>query len=135
MAHAPVSNSWAEIEVSLVNEKTKESFDMRVPVEYYFGHDSDGSWSEGGTTTSEYFSMVPPGDYRMVYSADAQYLQRGGSQNVQLTARRDVASWGNYWWTICLIFFWPLCVWMRVAAFENKRWENSDFPRTSSDDE
>lgn len=133
-AHAPVSNSWVEIEVSLVNEKTRESYDMRVPVEYYFGHDSDGAWSEGGTANTEYFSMVPPGDYRLVYSVDAEYLRRGIGQNVQLTAKRDVPSWGNYWWTVALILFWPLCVWMRVGAFENKRWENSDFPRLGSDE-
>lgn len=133
-AHAPVSNSWAEIEVSLVNEKTKESFDMRIPIEYYFGHDSEGSWSEGGTSNTEYFSMVPPGSYRLVYSADTEYLRRGLNHDIRLTAKRDVPSWGNFWFTVVLMLVWPMWAWICVGSFESHRWQNSDFPPGGSDD-
>ena len=32
-------------------------------ISYYHGQDSDGSWSEGGTSDTEYLSVVEPGTY------------------------------------------------------------------------
>jgi hypothetical protein len=46
-ASAPVSNSFAELYVDLVNEQSQEVESVNIPIEYYFGSDSDGSWTEG----------------------------------------------------------------------------------------
>lgn len=134
-SHAPVSNSWVELDISLVNEATKESYELGQAIEYYYGYDSDGSWSEGGTTRSDFLSAVPAGDYRLVYDVSADAFAKGRSQEVTVMLKRDVPSWGNYLWTALLIVLYPLFVWMRAGAYETKRWENSDFPRGGGDDD
>lgn len=145
-SYANVSNSWVELNVSLVNETTKEIFEVAQPIEYYFGRDSDGSWSEGGTTASDYMSSVPPGWYRMVYDLDADAFRPrtgyklggpgnatppadGKPVNVSIRATRDVPSWGNFWMTLLVFLLCPLYTAMRASTFENQRWANSDFPR------
>jgi hypothetical protein len=130
-AYAPVDNAWVEIDLSLVNDATKEDFDALIPIEYYHGYDSDGSWTEGSQMTSEYLSAVSRGDYRMVYEIDADAFTRQQQQPVQITVTRDVASWGNFWWTFFLLLAYPAYAAMKAGSFEVKRWENSDFPRTS----
>ena len=48
----PVDNNWAELNFSLVNSQTDETFNVSQAIEYYHGRDSDGNWSEGGQTKS-----------------------------------------------------------------------------------
>lgn len=138
-----VSNSWVELYVTLVNEQTQEIFEVRQPIEYYSGSDSDGPWTEGSTNASDYMSGVPPGMYRLVYELDAdafsrRYMTSGAvdpvATRVTLTiaATRDVASWGNFWLTALLILICPVYIMLRSVGFENQRWENSDFPRGNS---
>ena len=42
-------------------------------VEYYYGSDSDGAWSEGSNTTDEYLSAMPSGKYTMRSKRMGQY--------------------------------------------------------------
>ena len=62
---APVSNSWLYLDGALINEETGavDAFDLEVS--YYYGRDSDGSWSEGDTTATRYIPAVPPGRYTL----------------------------------------------------------------------
>lgn len=63
--HANVSNSWVEIDASLVNEQTGDTFYFFNSIEYYYGYDSEGRWSEGSQNQSTEFSRMPPGQYHL----------------------------------------------------------------------
>lgn len=134
---APVSNAWAELGLTLVNEATKEVFELNQGMEFYYGSDSDGPWREGSPTADGYLSGVPAGTYRMTYDIESDVLQKAQPLQVSMTAKRDVVSWGNFFWTMFLLLAYPGVAWLRSSAFENRRWENSDFPRNASggDDE
>lgn len=129
---APVSNSWAELGLTLVNETTKEVFELTQGMEFYYGSDSDGPWREGSPNADGYLSAVPAGVYRMTYDIESDVLQKQQPLQVSMTAKRDVTSWGNFFWTMFLLLAYPVVAWMRSSAFENRRWENSDFPRTAT---
>jgi hypothetical protein len=129
---APVSNSWAELGITLVNETTKEVFELTQGMEFYYGSDSDGPWREGSPNADGYLSGVPAGTYRMTYDIESDVLQKQQPLQVTMVAKRDVASWGNFFWTMFLLLCYPVVAWLRSSAFENRRWENSDFPRTAS---
>lgn len=60
-----VSNSWVEIDASLVNEQTGDTFYFFNSIEYYYGVDYDGRWSEGSQNQSTEFSRLPPGQYHL----------------------------------------------------------------------
>lgn len=66
-----LDNQWIDADLSLVNEKTQQSYDAYALAEHYSGYDSDGPWSEGSSVTDVVFSHVPQGRYDLVvdYSA------------------------------------------------------------------
>lgn len=128
---APVSNAWAELNLSVVNEATKEVFELTQGMEFYYGSDSDGPWREGSPEADGYLSGVPAGTYRMTYDVESDMLRKSMPLQVSMTAKRDVTPWGNFGWTLFLLLFYPVIGWLRSSSFENRRWENSDFPRGS----
>ena len=62
---APVSNSFAELDVDLVNEQSQEVESVNIPIEYYFGSDSDGAWTEGSKNQDATLSSLPAGKYTL----------------------------------------------------------------------
>lgn len=72
---APVRNNWVAVDATLVNEDTGKSLYFDDGVEYYYGYDSDGSWSEGSQTDSMVFTALPKGKYHLVFdvSSGASY--------------------------------------------------------------
>jgi len=129
---APVDNAWAEAEISLVNDDTKEEIELRQPIEYYHGYDSDGAWSEGSTVQENYFSAVPSGHYHLMYGVDSDVLQKGQPLPFDMVVKRDMPNGGNLFVALLLIIIYPLMLAFRIQSFETKRWENSDFPRSSN---
>lgn len=133
---APVSNDWMEASVSLVNEETQQSIDLEEGVEYYFGSDSDGPWTEGSTASGTLLSSVPGGRYHLIVqpvpsSAATQV------RNFRIQVKRDVPLWLNFFLALFLLSVYPVCVWMRSRSFEIARWAESDFSpyAASGDDE
>jgi Zn finger protein HypA/HybF involved in hydrogenase expression len=58
-AGAQVDNSWADLDVDLINDKNDELESINIPVEYYSGSDSDGAWTEGSKSTDATISSLP----------------------------------------------------------------------------
>ncbi len=56
-------NNWAYFNLALINETTGDAFDFGREVSYYAGTDSDGSWTEGGRSSTAVIPHVPPGKY------------------------------------------------------------------------
>ncbi len=122
-SNVSVDNSWVELNFSLVNSQTHETFDVSQAIEYYHGRDSDGDWSEGGRTKSSITNLIPKGKYHLLFD-----YELGGSRILQLysTIKRDVPYWGNFWIALVLIFAYPIILFLKTKSFETKRWENSN---------
>ncbi len=71
-----VDNSWANVELSLVNEKTNETEYASKDIEQYHGYEGGESWSEGSTNEEFNFCGVAPGKYHFVISAQKQGLEK-----------------------------------------------------------
>ena len=67
-----VDNSWANAQISLVNEETNEITYTSQDVEYYHGTDGGESWSEGSRTNNFNFCGVAPGKYHFLISAEKE---------------------------------------------------------------
>ena len=50
-ASAPVDNSFADLDIDLINDQSQEVESVNIPIEYYSGTDSDGAWTEGSKRT------------------------------------------------------------------------------------
>ena len=137
-AKSPVTNNWVEVDTTLVNDATQETEDATLPIEYYYGSDSDGAWSEGGQATDVVFSAVPDGQYHLQVEPDAGVFLQGQPVDLEIAVVRDKPLWSNFWIAFLLLMAYPLCALIRRWRFETRRWSNSDYApatyRSSSSD-
>jgi hypothetical protein len=123
---APVNNSWLYLDGALINEETGGLDEFDAEVSYYAGYDSDGSWSEGGTTGYASIPAVPPGRYVLRFSPQWQAgLQPTG---YDIDVRSRVPRFGQLFLAVLLLFVWPLLTSWRSFRFNAARWAESDHP-------
>lgn len=70
--YSDVDNSWANVGLGLVNEKTNEIVFASKDIEEYHGYEDGENWSEGGKSEDFNFCGVAPGKYHFVVSAERQ---------------------------------------------------------------
>jgi hypothetical protein len=131
---APVDNSWLYVDGALINEETGAVDDFDVEVSYYHGSDSDGSWSEGGRTSTRYIPAVPPGRYLLRLEPQWEAGKAPGYYDVVVRSRVPRFSYALL--AMLAVMAWPVLTTWRWFRFEVARWSESDHPWvTSSDDE
>lgn len=70
--YSNVDNSWANVELSLINEKTNEIEYTSQDIEEYHGYTDGESWSEGDKHKEFNFCGVAPGKYHFAVNAQKQ---------------------------------------------------------------
>ena len=126
-ATAPLNNSWVELQCSLVNVTTGESFDFTNELSYYNGVDSDGGWTEGSRENVAELTSVPAGTYRLIVAgAGSDQTGQPVSVPVSLSLRHDVVPWRNFWLAVTAILLYPGDLLYRKYAIEKERWSEAD---------
>jgi hypothetical protein len=131
IASAPVSNSWVELNGSLVNVDSGQSFDFNDEFEYYYGSDSDGFWSEGSGSGTASLAQIPAGTYKLIVegASGSNDPQRTVS-DVSLALHHNVLIWGNFWIAFVALLIYPSILLVQRLSFERERWSESDLPNT-----
>lgn len=132
-ASAPVSNSFAELDVDLVNEQNQEVESVNIPIEYYFGSDSDGSWTEGSKDQDATLSSLPAGKYTLRVEGTWQDWEK--EMPVSLKVEQGVNRGVNFGCAFLALLIVPVLGLFRKIAFESRRWKDSMFSTSGSDDE
>lgn len=131
-ANAPVDNSFADLDVDLINEQNNEVESVSIPIEYYQGSDSDGAWTEGSQTQEATLSSLPAGKYTLRVEGTWQNFAQ--PMPVAVKVEQNVNRGVNF----CLAFFalaiLPIFGLIRKWTFESKRWSESMFSTSSSGD-
>lgn len=122
----PVNNDWMELDLSLVNDASNESYEARQVVEYYSGYDEGEYWTEGRQVAESSFSSVPAGNYRLLVDPSPGQMEPNGMV-VSFELKSNVGVWGNFWMIFFFIIVFPLYAFLYRWYFESKRWENSDY--------
>ena len=125
---AQLNNSWIEVNYSLVNKETNESYDFTEALEYYWGSDSDGNWSEGTWSNNDDLSAVPGGDYDLV--ADIAYGDTKTPPSFTFNVRRNSHSFQPFLIAIALTLIYPIFLTLLRLGFERSRCSNSDYGPT-----
>ncbi|MEP6947365.1 MAG: DUF4178 domain-containing protein [Acidobacteriota bacterium] len=135
-AGAQVDNSWADLDVDLVNDQSQEVESVNVPVEYYSGVDDGESWSEGGKSTDASLSSLPGGKYTLRVEGTWEKWQT--PMPVTIKVEQNVNRGVNFCFSFILLLIVPLLGLLRKISFEAGRWKDSMFKSTggssSSDD-
>ncbi|UKB79178.1 DUF4178 domain-containing protein [Chryseobacterium sp. MEBOG07] len=71
-AFSAVDNSWANVQVSLVNENTNEVVYTSKDIEQYHGYEDGESWSEGNQSEDFNLCGVGSGKYHFLISAEKE---------------------------------------------------------------
>ena len=129
-ANAPVSNAWADLDVDLVNEQNQEVESVNIPIEYYSGTDSDGSWTEGGQTQDATLSSLPAGKYTLRVEGTWQNFQQ--PMLVTVKVEQNVSRGVNFCCAFVVLAILPILALFRKFAFESRRWSESMFGSNSS---
>ncbi len=128
--HTDVENRWVYFNYALINNDTGHAFNFGREVGYYYGRDSDGSWSEGGRNDRVTIPSVAPGNYYLRVEPEAE--PNSASVHYDIIVRRDVPS---YWMFVVAALLLPLpaiAITWRRYRFEYQRWQESDYAAIGS---
>jgi len=136
-ASANVDNSWADLDVDLVNDQSQDIESVDIPIEYYTGSDSDGAWSEGGKSSDATLSSLPAGKYQLRIEGTWQNWQV--QMPVSIKVEQNVTRGVNFCLALFILAIVPILGLIRKFSFEGSRWKDSMFSpsaqiTSSSDD-
>jgi Domain of unknown function (DUF4178) len=123
--HTDVDNHWVYLNYALINSDTGHAYDFGREVGYYYGRDSDGSWTEGGRNDRIRIPSVAAGSYYLRVEPEGE--PNSPPVHYTIVVRRDVP---NYTWYVIAALSLPLpaifITWRRYR-FEYQRWQESDY--------
>ncbi len=131
-AGAQVDNSWADLDIDLVNDATDEvTEEVNAPVEYYTGSDSDGAWTEGSKATDATISSPGGGRYKLRIEGTWQNWQT--PMPVTIKVEQNVNRGVNFICALLILLIVPIFGLFRKFSFESGRWKDSMFSTSSSE--
>ena len=68
--YSPLSNAWANFDVSIVGDDDNEIYSFSKGLSYYHGYEGGESWSEGTQKAKAYFKAPEAGSYKLVISGE-----------------------------------------------------------------
>ncbi|MEC4051013.1 DUF4178 domain-containing protein [Flavobacterium sp. SUN046] len=125
-AFSEVDNSWANIDVALVNEKTNEEIYANKDIEYYHGYTDGENWTEGSTSEDFNICGVSEGKYHLVLTPSK------APEDVKNNYIRVQASWNeptthNLYMTYLFMGIFIVIVFFANRYFETQRWQDSSY--------
>lgn len=121
-----VDNSWANVQISLVNEKTNEEEYAQKDIEYYHGYTDGESWKEGSTSKKFNFCGVAQGKYHLVVIPMKQETDFS-NKKININAVWNESSVWNFMLSLVFLGIIFAIIFFLKKNFEQRRWENSDF--------
>jgi len=122
-SNAIVNNNWIYLSMALINDDTGTAYDFGRELGYYYGSDSDGSWSEGAQSDDAFLPAIPAGHYYLRIEPEGV-----AATSYSVRIYRDVPRWWLFLLTVGLLLLPAIVVLWRRHSFEYLRWSESDHP-------
>ncbi|MBS1139143.1 MAG: hypothetical protein H6R13_596 [Proteobacteria bacterium] len=127
-----LDNNWIGLDMMLVNKVTGTAWPAARELSYYSGYD-DGHWTEGSRDDEVVFLNIPAGTYYLTLDPDMA-PEKPMAVRDTLEVHTAGAGWSNFVLVMLFLLVFPIFTIMRRAAFEGRRWAESDHAPVSSDD-
>src|SRR6185436_20230285 len=124
-AGAQVDNSWADLDIDLVNDQSQEVESVNIPVEYYSGVDEGEAWTEGDKQSDATISSLPGGKYTLRVEGTWQNWQ--AQMPVTVKVEQGVTRGVNFCCAPLMLLIVPIFGILRKFSFETSRWKDSSF--------
>lgn len=121
-----VDNSWANVDVALVNESTNDEIHANKDIEYYHGYEDGESWTEGNWSEKFNICGVKAGKYHLLIKP-LKAPEDNKNTAMKLKVVWNQPSSRNVW--IIAIFMIVVYIVIRYFKinFEKTRWEDSSY--------
>lgn len=127
-----LDNNWIGLEMLLVNKVTGTAWPAARELSFYQGYD-DGHWTEGSNEDEVVFLDIPPGTYYVAVDPDMS-AEKPVPVGDTIEVLSGGTGWSNFVLVMLFLVIFPIFTRLRHAAFEAKRWAESDHaPATSND--
>jgi hypothetical protein len=130
---SPVQNTWVYLEGDLINDETGDVTSFPIDISYYQGVEDGESWTEGGQTDSAYTSAMPAGRY--ILRLEGQWERWQQPANVSIKIEQNVTHGFNLIIALIVLSIGPIVMAIYHIGFERRRWSESMFTETGSDDD
>jgi len=120
--HANVDNSWANVQIALINENTGEETYANKDIEYYHGYTEGENWTEGNATEEFNICGVAAGKYHLAITP-IKAPEDVQNQSLQISASWSKPSYRNVYMTFIFMIAFVIGMYYLNQNFENKRWE------------
>lgn len=124
--YSNVDNSWANVQLALINEITNEEVYASKDVEYYHGYTDGESWKEGDKVEKFNICGVTAGRYHFTVNPQRQ-PQDTANSSIKVKAVWNEPSMWNVGIPIVMMIGVVIGMYLLNKNFEQRRWEESDF--------
>jgi hypothetical protein len=121
-----VNNSWASVQVGLINEKTNEEVYSSKDVEYYHGYSGGESWSEGSTGEDFYMCGVTAGTYHLVVTP-SKAPEDTANNHISILATWNAPLLRNIFIPIIIMAIGCIITYYLNLQYERRRWADSSY--------
>jgi hypothetical protein len=121
-----VDNSWANLQIALVNEKTGEEIYANKDVEYYHGYTDGENWTEGSTSEDFNLCGVSEGKYHLALTP-MKAPEDATNTEIYVKASWNKPSGRNVWLIFIFMAVFMVAMYFLNRYFETKRWEDSSY--------
>jgi ribosomal protein L37AE/L43A len=119
------NREWLDVRYKLTNAQTGQAYGLNRAM----GFRKLGSAMDGSSLDVAEVPAVPPGRYTLTIDASAGQAVRG-----TVEVHRASVGWSNFFLFAGFVALWPVIAGLRSAAFETRRWSESDYAGESDDD-
>lgn len=119
--HSNVDNSWANVQVALINETTGEEIYANKDIEYYHGYTDGENWTEGDPTEEFNICGVAAGKYHLAITP-MKATEDVQNQTVQIQASWSSPSTRNVWMVLIFMAVFVIGMYYLDKNFEERRW-------------
>ncbi|KAF2332287.1 DUF4178 domain-containing protein [Flavobacterium ginsenosidimutans] len=121
-----VNNSWANLNVALINEDTSDEIYANKDIEYYYGYSDGESWTEGSQSEKFNICGVKGGKYHLLITPMKAPEDLSNSE-MEVSVVWNEPSNRNAWLVIIgMIVIYFIVRYFR-NQFEKKRWADSSY--------
>ena len=124
--NSAVDNSWANAQVTLVNENTNEEESASQDVEFYYGYTDGENWSEGDRNEEFNICGVGEGKYHLVITPQKQPDDTSNDRITVKAVWKSPSMW-NFFISILVMGVALGIIFFANKSFETTRWSSSDF--------
>lgn len=120
-AHSNVDNSWANVQIALINETTGEEVYTNKDIEYYHGYTDGENWTEGNPTVEFNICAVAAGKYHLAITP-MKAIEDIQNQSIQLQVTWSSPSMRNVWMVLIFMAVFVIGMYYMEKNFEERRW-------------